>query len=79
MCWSIHYKSFVKYVCILGGVETNFAHCPPCLEVQNVKCFDLLVAKIQPCYQRRDFDLVVYAHLIRTVSLNVFLMFHSTL
>lgn len=43
------------------------------------KCFDLPVAKIQPCYQRRDFDLVVYAHLIRTVSLNVFLMFHSTL
>lgn len=35
-CWSIHYKSFVKYVCILGGVETSFAHCPPCLEVKKL-------------------------------------------
>lgn len=33
--WSIHYKSFIKYVCVLGGVETNFEHSPPCLEVQN--------------------------------------------
>lgn len=45
--------------------------------IVSVPCIS--VAKIQPCYQRRDFDLVVYAHLIRIVSLNVFLMFHSTL